>query len=585
MNRISEKAAEKARFRSRIIYMVLGTILLFVAAAILYDPGKYSLFRGNINVVTNPNGADVLLDGIAMGKTPLQLDSLPEGEKILNLTHPYHGKELRTVTVVRGETTKIEVNFRDQVGSLHIFTNPTGAQVVLDGERLDKRTPIELSRIATGKHSLAVSMDRYGSYQLTVEVFPNRIAEPTIELQPIPWGTLTVRTVPKNTAVSFVEQDILYKHGMGLPVGEYLIEVSRTNYLTATKRIRVGARANTEQVKLELRLVPLRVSTSPANAEITIEYQQGGILRTRPYGDRISAPMGTVTLVVRAPGYRTARKKFRLGSQGLKTNIKLEKFDFTPGREFQDALRQGGVGPLVRVIGPGKFQMGDLTGAGAMDEQPVHEVVLTQPLAVGVYEVTVAEYIQFIKATNGAYKPGRVSHDDHPAVNISPDDALAYLAWLSKQSSYHYRFPTEAEWEFFARAGVNTAFPDGNSPENLCQFANIADQATKKRFAAWEVADCDDGYPITAPVGQFKPNAFGLYDTLGNVNEWVSDCWFYNYKNAHHDGSARTAGDENCSRVVRGGSWDSNPAATRLSYRESSNRRNDDRGLRVVREL
>jgi len=584
MTRISEKAAEKSRFRRRIIYMILGSVVLIAGATVLTDPERYSLYRGNLNIVTVPDGAELRLDGVIVGQSPLQLDSLPAGEKILNLTHPYHGNELRNVTIDSGETTNVEVLFQHQLGSLNIFTNPTGALVVLDGKTLEGRTPIEISQIATGNHSLEVSLESYGAYHSTVEVFPDLLAEPVIELQGIPWGMLTIRTSPKNAAVSFIEQNISYKPGMGLPTGEYLIGVSRPNYLTATKRIKVTPGVNTTKIKLELRMVPLQVSTIPANAEITLKYNKDGISRVRPYGERITAPMGPITLVVRAPGYRTRREQVQLGSQGLKTSIKLEKFDFTPGRKFKDTLLQGGVAPLVTVIGPGAFQMGDLSGVGAMDEQPVHEVVLTQPFAVGVYEVTVAEYMLFIQATKGAYKPGRVSFDNHPAVNISIEDALAYLAWLSKQSSYHYRLPTEAEWEFFARAGVESAFPDGSLPDNLCQFANIADQATKKRFSGWDVADCDDGHQITAPVGTFKPNLFGLYDTLGNVSEWVADCWFYNYKNAHQDGSARTA-DEKCSRVVRGGSWDSNASATRLSYRESANRRNDDRGLRVVREL
>ncbi len=565
--------------------MVLGSVAIIGAASILYDPGKYSLYRGDLNIVTRPEGADVLMDGIGVGQSPLQLDSLPAGQKILSLTHPYHGKELRTITVESGETTFVEVDFEQQIGALNIFSNPPGARVVLDNANLAEVTPIKLTGITTGKHSLVVSLGRYGTYQSTVEVFPNALSEPVIELQPIPWGTLTINKHPGDATISFVDRNVSYTPGMGLPVGEYLVKVSRTNYLSVNKRIKVSPGANTQQVKLELRMVPLRVSTIPASAEISIEYPVDGTTRIRPYGDRISAPMGPLTLSVRAPGYRTTRKQLRLGSQGLTTSIKLEKFDFTPGREFKDPLRQGGVGPLVKVVGPGEFQMGDLSGAGAMDEQPVHKVVLTQPVAVGVYEVTVAEYMQFINATKGEYKPGRVSFDNHPAVNISLDDALAYLAWLSKQSAYYYRLPTEAEWEFIARAGIETSFPDGNSPDTLCQFANIADQATKKRFNGWDVADCDDGFQITAPVGQFKPNAFGLYDTLGNVSEWVADCWFYNYDNAHQDGSARTAGDEKCSRVVRGGSWDSHPSAARLSYRESSYRGNDDRGLRVVREL
>ena len=144
--------------------------------------------------------------------------------------------------------------------------------------------------------------------------------------------------------------------------------------------------------------------------------------------------------------------------------------------------------------------------------------------------------------------------------------------------------PTEAEWEFFARAGVKTSFPEGNNADNLCEFANIADQSTRKRFRGWDVAECTDGYSTTAPVGRFKANRFGLFDTLGNVSEWVADCWYHNYEDAHLDGRA-IAGDERCSRVVRGGSWDSDPTTARLSFRESSSQGNDDRGLRVVREF
>ncbi len=139
---------------------------------------------------------------------------------------------------------------------------------------------------------------------------------------------------------------------------------------------------------------------------------------------------------------------------------------------------------------------------------------------------------------------------------------MGYAEWLAEKTGKKYRLLSEAEWEYAARAGSDKARFWGSSPDRACQFGNVGDYSAKKKHPDWEIHECDDGYAETAPVSSFKPNAFGLYDMLGNVWEWVEDCYNANYDGAPNDGRAWATGD--CSRrVIRGGSWNNSPAIVR----------------------
>ena len=108
-------------------------------------------------------------------------------------------------------------------------------------------------------------------------------------------------------------------------------------------------------------------------------------------------------------------------------------------------------------------------------------------------------------------------------VCVSFEDAQAYIRWLNRKTGQHYRLPTEAEWEYAARAGTTTRRYWGDKPDDACQYANVADQSAKKVFPGWAVHHCDDGYVYTAPVGSFQRNRFGLHDMLGNVWDRTQD--------------------------------------------------------------
>ncbi len=195
------------------------------------------------------------------------------------------------------------------------------------------------------------------------------------------------------------------------------------------------------------------------------------------------------------------------------------------------------------VIPAGSFQMGPPSSEKGRDddEGPQRRVRIARPFAMGKYEVTFEQYDRFADAT-GAHRPkdrdwGRGTR---PVINVSWEDARKYTEWLSEQTGKRYRLPTEAEWEYAARAGTETAYWWGQKiGKNNANCRGCGSQWDDKQ---------------TAPVGSFEANLWGLYDTAGNVWEWVQDCWHDSYEGAPEDGSAWEGA--NCAQhVIRGGSW------------------------------
>jgi sulfatase modifying factor 1 len=170
-------------------------------------------------------------------------------------------------------------------------------------------------------------------------------------------------------------------------------------------------------------------------------------------------------------------------------------------------------------------------------------------------------------------------------VCVSWDDAEAFAKWLSRRAKQTYRLASEAEWEYAVRAGTTTKRYWGDSALDACAYSNVADETTKQSHSG-TIHACTDGYAHTAPAGRFKPNAFGLYDLLGNAWEWTQDCWNKDYSGAPADGASWTIG--NCkSRKVRGGSWFSDPRLVRSANRGTriAAARYTDVGFRVARAL
>ena len=219
----------------------------------------------------------------------------------------------------------------------------------------------------------------------------------------------------------------------------------------------------------------------------------------------------------------------------------------------QTALEREYAGEMVDIPG-GTFRMGDLSGEGDEDERPVHAVTVPA-FRMGKYEVTFAQWDACVADGGcGGYRPDDEGwgKGNRPVINVSWDDAQLFIDWLNDKTDGKFRLPTEAEWEYAARAGSTTKYHFGDSESQLCRYANHADDSTDYSNRN---KSCSDGVgERTAVVGRYLPNSYGLHDMHGNVWEWVQDCWNDSYVGAPTDSSAWTQGD--CSRrVYRGGSW------------------------------
>jgi formylglycine-generating enzyme required for sulfatase activity len=244
--------------------------------------------------------------------------------------------------------------------------------------------------------------------------------------------------------------------------------------------------------------------------------------------------------------------------------------------QFQECTRC----PDMVVVPAGSFTMGSPSTetVADTDEFPQHPVTIAAPFAVSKFEVTFENWDTCYELGGCRIRPDDYGwgRGDRPVIGVDWSDAQQYVAWLSKQTGKTYRLLSEAEWEYAARAGTTTAYswgddvkPDGKT------MANCFDCGS-----AWDDKE-------TAPVGSFAPNAFGLNDMLGNVWEWVEDCYHDSYDDAPKDGSAWTNGD--CKEhVSRGGSWGDLPQVllrTAFRLRTPPVNRYEGLGFRVGRTL
>ena len=256
---------------------------------------------------------------------------------------------------------------------------------------------------------------------------------------------------------------------------------------------------------------------------------------------------------------------------------------------FSDPLKSGGSGPLMIGVNGGRFRMGCVSGVVCVDNEPVREVSIT-PFALSVFEITRGDFRRFVEETGyvtdaerapkypsrfdlvtrgyvrGCFalkqiwelplqdftweKPSFAQTDQHPVVCVSWADAQAYVRWLAEETGRPYRLPSEAEWEYAARAGTSGEELEGAAVQKFLFCDSL--RGLRRGPTLEEIETCFVAYPGTAAVGGQGPNAFGLYDMAGNAAEFVEDCWRSHFRGAPSDGIPWTNG--RCrERVVRTG--------------------------------
>jgi formylglycine-generating enzyme required for sulfatase activity len=333
---------------------------------------------------------------------------------------------------------------------------------------------------------------------------------------------LIISTDPENAKITV--DDKPYQPNMPILPGEHRISVGADNYQSIIKTITTEARKEQRHFALKPYRYALTINAKPTGAKVTFfdkdyEYKPGMLLPAGKYGVQLE------------------KADYQLNKSYVYLNDKDETYTITLKPETTV------IEPEMVKIKAGTFTMGcvegrdDVAGGCDDDEKPAHQVTISKDFYMGKYEVTFDEWdvCEQAKVCPHADDEGW-GRGKRPVINVSWEDTQTYINWLNKETGKTYRLPTEAEWEYAARAGSETAYPWGNS-------------ITCKNADFWSNNESCNSLGAS-PVGSYAANAFGLYDTVGNVWEWVAD--------GHRDYTANAVTDPQGSgsaRVVRGGSW------------------------------
>lgn len=507
-----------------------------------------------LQVDSDPPGAEVLVNGNLVGTTPFYGENLPPGQHLLEVKHLYSQVVKQTVTLTGDAVLKRDIKLVPGIGDLTVLSEPSGAQIFIDDKLMSERTPATLKSLQAGKRSLRLQLDQYHTKEAEVEVLPEHTARFSAELKGgdlISVGSEWVE--PDQAAEAFLV---------------YAKQMAERGDVTQTraaldKAREFGAAARAEQFSANYLALAQQQQESLAKVKAQVAAARGR-------GD------AALAAYQRDAAITAFREAVKIDPQDPELGALLEQAQslYKVGEVFRDRVGDGW-GPEMIVVPAGEFQMGSSDQEPGRDtnEGPRHLVKIARPFAVSRFEITFEEFDWFAETTGRALVKDRGwGRGRRPAINLSWSDAVAYTKWLSRATGKEYRLPSEAEWEYAARAGSDTQYWWG-------------DQMTKDKgncdgcVGEWEERK-------TVAVGSYPANTFGLHDVVGNVFEWTADCYNNSYDGAPSDGSAWLEG--NCGRrVFRGGSWYYGPRYARSAFRNQNARsyRSSNVGMRLVRVL
>lgn len=412
---------------------------------------------------------------------------------------------------------------------------------------------------------------------------PDKIQQAPLKVPPS-IAHLSILTTPKDALVRILNTESTYQDGIALLPGSYQIEVSSPDYQPHTEWIQLGHENLTHRVVLK-QYPHLFVKAEPKNAQIRL-------LNIKPvYQDGMTLPPGSYQIEVTHPGYRKAMEWITLGSDDQTIRVTLKKI---PPKAPAMPPAPDKIEIKMEWIKPGCFQMGSPDDeAGRYTDETQHFVCLTQGYYLGKYEVTQQLWRQ-IMGNNPAHFQS--CGNRCPVENVSWNDVQAFIAKLNQLTGLHYRLPTEAEWEYAARAGGIPATYNGDltikgwysAPEldAIAWYGGNSGATYKNAVDCKDWPDKQHGADRcgTHPVGLKKANVWGLYDMLGNVMEWVQDGYEKDYYR-HSPTDDPQGSPSNAYHVARGGSWRSRTEFVRSANRSGKppDRRKNNLGFRLAR--
>ena len=499
---------------------------------------------GFVTVATDPAvDATVTVDGSLIGQAPFGPLELEPGAHMIEVSSerylPYSD---RLPVPGLGQHQVIDVQLVPRWADVQISTNPPGAAVIRDEEELG-RTPLNLEFLE-GSHDLVVILDGYKAWDTTIEARANEDQVlPVINLEPAN-AQLTVNTIPRAANVTV---DGRYRGQSPIklalsPDTDYRIGLSKAGYGSTERRVRLQSGVSESiTVDLAARTGKVTIAALPDDARIYIDGRDRGN-GTMTF-DLSSAPH---ELEVRKDGFQSFKREITPRPGYPQTiQVRLLSEEEIRQRSIAAAITNS-QGQELRRIEPGTFTMGaSRSEQGRRANEVIVPVILSKPYFIGAKEVTNREYARFKpNHDSGSGVHAALAGDNNPVVNVSWEEAVDYLNWLSTQEgltpAYQkrfekwepvvpvpngYRLPTEAEWAWAIRyqgRPVATRFPWGDNLPPRRDSGNYADQSARQLVPTL-LPGYDDGFASTAPVGSFPANALGIYDGGGNVAEWVQD--------------------------------------------------------------
>ena len=560
---------------------------------------------GLVTFVVRPDvAAAVSVDGARLGNTPLEGVEISPGEHRISVeANRYAPASLDVEVRGLGERQTIDVELSPLWAAVSIGSIPAGARVLLDGVFIGE-TPLD-AEILEGSYELTLERSGYDGVSSDLKVVANqaqRLPEFTLVESD---GLLVVESEPSGATVTVAGQ-----FGGRTPVKlslaprrDHTLKISKVGFENLERQVNVEPASSG---RLSVTLVPrygtVFITSLPVDAVLYVDGRRHGVatgrirLTTRPH-----------RLEIKKPGYQSFSTTLtpRAGiNQELSVTLLTLAQARAAARKPQITTAEGQV---LKLLGPAQFRMGASRreqGRRANESQRLVEI--TRFYYLSVKEVSNAEFRRF-KAdhVSGAFGGNSLSEPTQPVAQVTWEDAVRYLNWLSARDSLPpayraegdsfvpvdpptigYRLPTEAEWTFAARYADRaqvSKYPWGEAFPPTGSAGNYADRSATTLLAN-TLDDYVDGYRVSAPVGSFAPSVGGFFDIGGNVAEWCQD-FYAIYPNAANrlekDPSGPASGRH---RVVRGSSWrHASISELRLSYRDYSDKPRNDLGFRIAR--
>ena len=591
----------------------------FQAAAqeISVGAGRHQLFEllllplpGQLAITLNPAvSAKLQLDGKFIATLPGEIENIPAGQHEISIDAPLYRAATKSIVVQgKGLTESLQIDLVPAWGNLSIDSLPQTASVLIDGEAVG-RTPLQI-KVEEGSHSLTIEADKFKPFSQEFTMITGQdLQVPTITLTPAD-GVLEVQSDPPRAAV-ILNGEYQGTSPISLrlkPDQDQRLQIYKAGYRLQGQQISLAPdQRETRKFSLQQDVSQVRFSIVPPDAELIVD----GVSRGR--GSQ-TLKLNTLphAVIVRKTGYVSYQNRIiptKSGTQVVSVRLLTKAQDFwakVPDR-YTTAAGQS----MKLFKNPGEVKLGSSRReTGRRSNEVEYTARLKKHFYVSLQEVSNKQFRLFSPNHNsGNYKRKSLDSGRHPVANVSWQQAALYCNWLSAREKLQpfyqtksgfvsgnnagangYRLLTEVEWSWLARnnGGQLLTYPWGNSPQikNTKAVGNFAD-INAVEFIAFTLADYDDGYKASSPVGRFPANHSGLFDMEGNVSEWVNDWYSSNSQYAAGDQPVLVdplGPAEGEFHVIRGASWArGHLPQLRLAYRDFGAKGKHDVGFRIAR--